>query len=95
LEVKIRVLSYLYNRDEGANQHNIQFHSIFGHTQEAGRFKDLLGEMCQSGVIVSVDMSYVAKGRFIYKITDKGKKTIQSIQEPEIKEFLGIADQEI
>ena len=94
-QIKIRILSYLYNREEGANQHNIQFHAIFGHTQEASRFKKLLDELCQLERIVAVDMSYVAKGRIIYKITEKGRRTIESIRDPLIKDFLGLADQEI
>ena len=94
-QIKIRILSYLYNKDEGANQHNIQFHAIVGHTQEASRFKKILDELCQLERIVSVDMSYVAKGRIIYKITVKGKKTIESIRDPLIKDFFGLADEEI
>jgi len=28
--IKIRILSYLYNREEGSNAHSIQFHAISG-----------------------------------------------------------------
>jgi hypothetical protein len=37
-EIKFRILSYLYNKEEGSNAHNIQFHAVTGHTQEAGGF---------------------------------------------------------
>jgi predicted transcriptional regulator len=53
----------------------------------------ILDELCELGRIVSVDMSYVAKGRIIYKITEKGKKTIETIRDPLIKalcERLGV-----
>ena len=88
-------MSYLYNREDGANQHSIQFHAVPGHTQEASRFKKLLDDLCQLDRIVSIDMSHVTKGRVIYKITDKGKKTIEGIRDPLIKEFLGLAEEQI
>jgi predicted transcriptional regulator len=96
-QIKIRILSYLYNKEEGANQHNIQFHAILGrHTQEATRFKRLLEELCKLERIQEVDMSHVAKGRVIYKITDKGRKTIESLRNNYlIKEVLGLAEEEI
>ena len=94
-QIRIRILSYLYNNEEGANQHNIQFHAIVGHTQEASRFKVILDELCQLERIAPVDISYVPKGRIIYKITMKDKKTIEIIRNPLIKDFLGLAGQEI
>jgi predicted transcriptional regulator len=74
-QIKIRILSYLYNKEDGANQHTIQFHAVPGHTQEANRFRKLLDDLCSLDRIVSIDMSHVTKGRVIYKITDKGKKS--------------------
>ena len=94
-EIKIRILSYLYNKEEGSNAHNIQFHAVPGHTQEASRFKRLLEELCALERIQEVDMSYVAKGRVIYKITNKGRETIEHLRNPLIKEFLGIGEDEI
>jgi hypothetical protein len=89
------MISYLYNREDGANQHTIQFHAVPGHTQEANRFKRLLGDLCSLDRIVSIDMSHVTKGRVIYKITDKGKKTIETIRDPLVKEFFGLAEEQI
>jgi hypothetical protein len=54
-------LSYLYNKEEGSNAHNIQFHAVPGHTQEASRFKVLLEELCNLERIQEVDMSHVTK----------------------------------
>ena len=55
-EIKIRILSYLYSIEEGANAHTIQFHAVLGHTQEASRFKLLLEELC--------DLDRVQKSRY-------------------------------
>ena len=58
-------MSYLYNKEEGSNAHNIQFHAVPGHTQEASRFKVLLEELCNLERIQEVDMGHVTKGRVI------------------------------
>jgi hypothetical protein len=71
-QIKVRILSYLYHKEEGANQHTIQFHAVPGHTQEANRFKKLLDDLCQLERLMPIDMSHVTKGRIIYKITEKG-----------------------
>jgi hypothetical protein len=89
-EIKIRILSYLYNKKEGRNAHDIQFHAVPGHTQETSRFKKLLEELCALESIQELDMSHVSKGRVIYIITDKGKKTIESLRDPLIRDFLGL-----
>ena len=75
-QIKIRILSYLYNKTEGANAHNIQFRGISGHTQEASRFKKLLEELCELDCINKVRMDHVTMGSVIYKITDKGRGTV-------------------
>lgn len=94
-DIKIRILSYLYNKEEGSNAHNIQFHAIPGHTQEANRFKALLEELCGLERIEEVDMSHVTKGRIIYRITKKGRQTIEHLRDPIVKDFLGIEKEEI
>lgn len=94
MQIKIRILSYLYHREEGANQHNIQFRGL-RHTQEASRFKKLLEELCKLERIEQIDMSHVAEGHVIYKITDKGKKTIEGLRNPLFKDFLGLGGEEI
>jgi hypothetical protein len=66
-EIKIRILSYLYNKDEGSNAHTIQFHAIPSHTQEASRFKRLLEALCELDRVQKADMSHVTKGRVIYR----------------------------
>jgi predicted transcriptional regulator len=89
-DIKIRILSYLYYKKEGRNAHDIQFHAVPGHTQEASRFKKLLEELCALESIQELDMSHVSKGRVIYIITDKGKKTIESLRDPLIRDFFGL-----
>jgi DNA-binding PadR family transcriptional regulator len=91
-ETKIRILSFLYNKEMGENAHTIQFHAISGHTQEASRFKRLLEDLCELGRVQKVDMSHVTKGRVIYKITKKGRETIEHLRNPVIKEFLGLGE---
>jgi len=91
-EIKIRILSYLYNKEEGSNAHTIQFHAIPGHTQEASRFKRCLEDLCELDRVQQVDMSHVIKGRVIYKITKKGRETIERLRDPVVKEFLGLEE---
>ena len=91
-QIKIRILSYLYNREEGSNAHSIQFHAISGHTQEASRFKRLLEELCALERIQEVDMSHVSKGRVIYIITKRGRLTIEHLRDPLVKDFLGLEE---
>ena len=93
-QIKIRILSYLYHKGEGSNAHNIQFHAILGaHTQEASRFKKLLKDMCILGRIEEIDMGHVTKGRVIYKITDKGRETINHLRHE--MDLLGLDETEI
>jgi predicted transcriptional regulator len=89
------ILSYLYNREDGANAHNIQFHGVIGRTMEGSRFKKLLEELCDLQRIEKHDMSYVTEGRMIYKITEKGRKTIEALRDPLIKDVLGFSEKEI
>ena len=37
-------------------------------------------------------MSHVTKGRVIYKITDKGRQTIERLRDPVVKEFLKLGE---
>jgi hypothetical protein len=89
-QIKIRILSYLYNKRKGANAHNIQFHGISKRTQEAGRFKKLLDELCDLNCIEKVPMDHVAVGRVIYVITDKGRGTVQKLRDQFILDILGL-----
>ena len=57
-QIKSRILSYLYNKEDGANQHTIQFHAVLGHTQEASHFKKLLDELCALDRIQEVDTPF-------------------------------------
>jgi hypothetical protein len=92
-QIKIRILVYLYHQDEGANKNNIQERAIRGrHTQEGSRFRKILEDQCEIGTIEQIDMSHVTQGRVIYKITDKGRKTIQSLRESHVREFFGLTD---
>ena len=89
-QIKIRILSYLYNKTEGANAHNIQFRGISGHTQEASRFKKLLEELCELDCINKVRMDHVIMGSVIYKITGKGRGTVQKLRDQFILDILGM-----
>ena len=92
-QIKIRILSYLYNKTEGANAHNIQFRGISGrtrHTQEASRFKKLLEELCELDCINKVRMDHVTMGSVIYKITEKGRGTVQKLRDQFILDILGM-----
>jgi hypothetical protein len=80
-DIKIRILSYLYDKGEGSNAHNIQFHAIADHIH-ASRFKGILDELCELDRIQQVDMSHVTKGRVIYKITNRGRQTIEHLRDP-------------
>ena len=83
-------MSYLYNKTEGANAHNIQFRGISGHTQEASRFKKLLEELCELDCINKVQMDHVTMGSVIYKITGKGRGTVQKLRDQFILDILGM-----
>jgi hypothetical protein len=92
-QIKIRILSFLYSKREGANAHHIQFRGVSGrtrHTQEASRFKTLLDELCDLKCIERVPMDHVAIGRVIYKITDKGRGTVQRLRDQLILDVLGL-----
>lgn len=93
-QIKIRILSYLYHKQEGSNAHKIQFRGI-GHTQEANRFKILLEELCDLKCIEKVSMDHVRTGTYIYKITDKGRGTIQRLRDDLILDFFGLKVEDI
>ena len=94
-QMKVMILSYMYNREEGANAHNIQFYGIVGRTIEGSRFKKLLEELCLLETLSKEDMSHVTEGRVIYKITEKGRHTIEALRNPLIKDVLGFTEKEI
>ena len=88
------ILSYLYNKEDGANAHNIQFHGVIGRTMEGGRFKKVL-ETVYLRQTRETRYEYVTEGRMIYKITDKGRKTIEQFRNPLIKDVFGFSEKEI
>jgi hypothetical protein len=94
-QIKVMIMSYMYNKDEGANAHTIQFYGIAGRTVEGSRFKKILVELCQLEIMNTIDMSHVAQGRVIYKITEKGRNTIEAIRNPLIKSVLGFMERDI
>ena len=85
----------MYNREEGANAHNIQFYGIVGRTIEGSRFKKILEELCLVETLNKIDMGHVTEGRVIYKITEKGSHIIEVIRNPLIKNFLGFSEKDI
>jgi hypothetical protein len=94
-QIKIRTLVYLYHQPDGANKNTIQERAIQGrHTQEGSRFKKILEEQCKIGTIEQVDMSHVRQGSMIYKLTDKGRNTIQSLRQPHMRDFFGLTDED-
>jgi predicted transcriptional regulator len=91
-QITILILSYLYDKEKGENAHTIQLFAIRGHTQESKRFKDLLEELCKKQLIRQEDMSHVSKGHVVYIETDKGKKIIERLRDPLLKEFFELGE---
>jgi hypothetical protein len=89
-QIKIRILSYLYKKEKGANAHSIQFHGLSKRTQEAGRFKILLQELRDVGCIEEEQVDHVAVGRVIYVITQKGRDTVIKLRDQLVLDILGL-----
>jgi len=81
---KIRILSYLYSHSEGANQNTI--HGLPGlNAQRWDYVKESLIVLIESGSIIAESHDEVRKGAIIYKITDRGKETIEKLKEMQSK----------
>ena len=81
---KIRILSYLYSYSEGANQNTIQ--GLPGlNAQRWDLVKKSLTVLIESGSIIAEEHDEVRKGAIIYKITDRGINTIETLKEMQNK----------
>jgi hypothetical protein len=89
-QIKIRILSYLFNNNKGANSHKIQFLGMSGYTQEASRFKKLLEELCELECIDKVPIDHVTVGSVIYKITDKGRGIMLNLRDQFLLDIFGL-----
>lgn len=77
---KLRIISYLYSHSEGANQNTIN--SLPGlNSQRWDIIKDILSELFQAGAIVIENHDEIKKGAVIYKITAKGKETVEKLKD--------------
>jgi hypothetical protein len=93
-DIKIRILSYLYNKGgDGANAYSIQSHCV-PTSQEANRFKHFLDDLCDLERIEKKDRSDLRKGLITYNITQKGRETVQILRNPLIKDILGLNEDE-
>ena len=89
-QVKIRILAYLYNKgSQGANSYTIQQKANIPSSQESNRFKGFLEDLC---VLSRLEKYEVETGgqsiRTFYRITDKGRQTIDAIRNPLLLDIL-------
>ena len=77
---KIRILGYLYSHAEGANQNTIN--SLPGlNSQRWDIVKDILNELVDADSIIMETHDEIKKGATLYKITDKGKQTVDKLKD--------------
>lgn len=77
---KLRILGYLYSHAEGANQNTIN--SLPGlNSQRWDIVKDILADLMNAGSVMMETHDEIKKGATLYKITDKGKKTVDKLKD--------------
>ncbi len=77
---KLRILGYLYSHSEGANQNTIN--SLPGlNSQRWDIIKEILNELAGAGSIILESHDEIRKGAVLYKITGKGKQTVDKLKE--------------
>lgn len=93
-QVKIRILAYLYNKgSQGANSYTIQQKANIPSSQESNRFKGFLEELCTLSQLEKYEVETGGKSiRIYYRITNKGRQTIDVIRNPLL---VGILDDKI
>jgi hypothetical protein len=90
IQIKIRILAYLYNKGEiGANAYVIQ-HRANIPLQEYKRFRGFLDELCELSLLDKYEEETRGeKARTIYKITESGRTTVDTCRQPHMKGLLG------
>lgn len=77
---KLRILGFLYSHSEGANQNTI--HSLPGlNSQRWDLVKEILQNLDNAGSIMIESHDEIKKGAILYKITDKGRETVEKLRE--------------
>jgi hypothetical protein len=83
IQIKIRILAFLYPREDGANSYTIQRKANIPSSQESNRFKGFLDDLC---ALACLEKKAVETGgdiqRINYIITKKGKDTVDLIRNP-------------
>ena len=88
-QIKIRILAYLYNRKNGANSYTIQ-HKANIPSQEYNRFKRFLDDLCDLSCLEkNEDETSGQTVRVYFKITDKGRTTVEAVRNPLIANIIG------
>lgn len=87
--IKIRILAYLYNKENPTNAYTIQQRSLIP-SQESNRFKGFLEDLYNLGNLEKIEEeSGGEKSRTSYKITRKGKDTVERYRDPLIQQLFG------
>jgi hypothetical protein len=86
-QIKIRILAYLYNRgDIGSNAYTIQ-HRANIPSQEFNRFRGFLEDLCVLSLLAKYEEETGGdKVRVNYKITQKGRDTVDRYRDPLIQQ---------
>ena len=89
IQIKIRILAFLYPREDGANSYTIQRKANIPSSQESNRFKGFLDDLC---ALACLEKKIVETGgdiqRINYIITKKGRDTVDLIRNPILEGFL-------
>ncbi len=77
---KLRILSYLYSHSEGANPNTIN--GLPGlNSQRWDIIIEILNDLVSAGSVVKESHDEIRKGAVIYKITLKGRQTVDRLKE--------------
>ena len=83
---KLRILSFLYSHSEGANQNTI--HALPGlNSQRWDLLKKILEDLNDAGSILFESHDEIKKGAVLYKITDRGRNTVERLRDFQRKGF--------
>lgn len=79
----VRILSFLYSHSDGANQNTIT--ALPGlNSQRWDIIKDILNELHGAGSILIEPHDEIKKGAVLYKITQRGKQTVEKLKDLQI-----------
>ena len=80
----MKILIHLYSNSEGANKNKLS--ALPGlNAQRWDNVKKSLDVLIESGSIIYESHDEVRKGAIIYKITDRGRETIEKLKEMQSK----------